>query len=229
MSTIKGMPLSERPRERLLQQGCEALSTAELIAILWGTGMKGKSVITLAQELLATFGNLTELSEKTIQDLCQIKGLGRAKALQLTAALALATRLAQEKQPSKLYIKTPQQAFLFLKDRIGHEKKEVFGVMLLDIKGVLIRWEKVSVGTLNQTLVHPREVFYPAVKHLAASILLAHNHPSGDPSPSQQDITVTQELLAVSQWMKIPIYDHVIITSHHCYSFRESRKELFLS
>lgn len=218
---LKELPLSDRPRERLIEHGASLLSSVELIAVILGSGMKGKSVLALAGELLSQFGGLKQLQEATVEDLCHVKGLGKAKAVQLKAALALATRMAREQMPQAPRLDTPLKAFAWVRDFVMHEKKEVFGVILLDAKGVPLRFEIVSVGTLTQTLAHPREVFYPAIRYLAASIILVHNHPSGDPTPSPEDRQLTAQLLKASQCMGIPIRDHLIIGSRGYVSFKE--------
>lgn len=218
---LKELPLSERPRERLLLHGPSVLSSIELIALILGSGTKGKSVLTLSQELLSQFGSLCCLQEATIEDLCQFKGLGKAKAIQLKAALTLAARTSRERLPPPERLETPLKAYLWVRDLVVHEKKEVFGVILLDAKGAPIRWEVVSVGTLTQTLVHPREVFHPAIRYLAASIILVHNHPSGDPTPSEEDRRLTRQLNTVSNSMGIPILDHLIIGKQGFISFKD--------
>ena len=219
--SLKELPLSERPRERLLLHGSSALSSIELIALILGSGTKGKSVLSLSQELLSQFGSLCHLQEATIEDLCQVKGLGKAKAIQIKAALTLAARTTREKSPLPERLETPLKAYLWVRDLVVHEKKEVFGVILLDARGSPIRWEVVSVGTLTQTLVHPREVFHPAIRYLAASLILVHNHPSGDPTPSEEDKRLTRQLKVASQSMGIPILDHLIIGKEGFISFKD--------
>ncbi len=209
---IKSLPIEERPRERLEEHGEHTLSNTELLAVILGSGTKGKSVIALSQELLAQFGSLSALARASLNDLCAHKGLGKAKAIQLKAALGLGQRLAREGGTPKEPITTPEQAYYWIRDRIVHQRKEVFGVILQDVRGNALRWEEISVGTLTQTLVHPREVFAPAIEHQAASLILAHNHPSGDPTPSLQDIALTRTLLQASQILGIPINDHIIIS-----------------
>jgi len=219
---LKELPQSERPRERLLMHGPSVLSSIELIALILGSGTKGKSVLVLSQELLSLFGSLYCLQEATIEDLCQVKGLGKAKAIQLKAALTLASRASRERLPPPERLNTPLKAYLWVRDLVVHEKKEVFGVILVDAKGAPIRWEVVSVGTLTQTLVHPREVFHPAVRFLAASLILVHNHPSGDPTPSAEDCRLTEQLYSVGSSMGIPVLDHLIIGKQGFVSFKES-------
>lgn len=218
---LKTLPLNERPRERLLHFGPDVLSAAELLAVILGFGTKGKSVLLLANELLSHFGSLSQLLEASIEDLCQVKGLGRAKAVQLKAAFSLASRVSREKKPFGERITTSLQAYLWVRDFIVHEKIEVFGVLLLDARGAAIRWEVISRGTLTKTLVHPREVFHPAIRHMAASLILVHNHPSGDPTPSDEDLAITHQLISVSHSMMIPISDHLIIARSGYISLRE--------
>lgn len=219
---LKELPLAERPRERLTLHGAEVLSSAELIAILLGSGTKGKSVLVLAQELLSHFGSLNGIKEADLEDLYQIKGLGKAKAMQLKAALSLAARMGRESAVLPERLDSPKKAYAWVRDFVEHEKKEVFGVILLDAKGRAIRWEIVSVGTLTQTLAHPREVFYPAIRYLAASLILVHNHPSGDPTPSAQDKVLTQLLITASHSLLIPLFDHLIIGKNGYISLKES-------
>lgn len=219
---LKQLPPSERPRERLLHLGPQALAVTELIAVILGSGTKGKSVLALAQELLSRFGTLRQLCDATVEDLCTVKGLGMAKAVQLKAVLGLAIRIYREESPPKNCLGNPERVFQWVKHLIAYEKKEVFGVVLLDARGSAMRWETVSVGTLTQTLVHPREVFYPAIRHLAASLIVAHNHPSGDPTPSAHDVQLTRILLQAGQSIGIPIHDHLIVTPQRYISFKES-------
>lgn len=218
---IKRLPVEERPRERLEAYGELALSNIELIAVILGSGTKGKSVLSLSQELLGKFGSLTALAEAGLNDFCTIKGLGKAKAIQLKAALGLGQRLAREEALPKYSISTPEQAYFWIRDRIAYQKKEIFGVILQDVRGNALKWEEISVGTLTQTLVHPREVFSPAIQHRAASLILAHNHPSGDPAPSSQDIILTRTLVQASLVLGIPINDHIIVSSSGFVSLKQ--------
>lgn len=217
---FKEIPPQERPRERLMRQGAESLSLVELVAILLSTGMKGKSVIELAQEIVIRFGGLSGLLGASLRELMEIKGLGRAKAIQLKAAFAIALKtsevfLEKEKRLSS------QDAYELVKNTLSQEKQEILMVFLKDVKGKLITYEKVSVGTLSEVLVHPREVFYPAVRHKANSLILVHNHPSGDPTPSQADVEITRHLLRSSQVMGIKMDDHLIVGKSSFVSLRE--------
>ncbi len=219
--SIQSLPVDERPRERLYKQGAEALSNSELLAIILGSGMKGKSVIQLSQELLAKFGGLEYLADATIEELCEVKGLGRAKAIQLRALVALAGRLSQKTQTVKVKIDHPQSAYHLVRDELENQKKEVFSIVMMDVKGYVINQQVVSIGTLSHSLIHPREVFYPAIRHKASSILLAHNHPSGDPTPSKEDISVTEKLVEVGKLMGIPVRDHLIVGRDRYISLRQ--------
>ncbi|MEM1282847.1 MAG: DNA repair protein RadC [Chlamydiota bacterium] len=214
--SIQSLPVDERPRERLHKQGAEALSNSELLAIILGSGMRGKSVIQLSQELLSRFGGLEQLADATIEELCEVKGLGKAKAIQIRALVTLAGRLSQKTRAVKIKIEHPQSAYQLLRDQLENQKKEIFSVVMIDVKGYVINQQIISIGTLSNSLIHPREVFYPAIRHKASSILIAHNHPSGDPTPSKEDISVTKKLVEVGKLMGIPVRDHLII-GNDCY------------
>ena len=219
--SIKQLPYEERPRERLLAFGPEAMASSELIAIILGSGMKGKSVLSLSKEILGQFGTLPKVADATVEELCQIKGMGKAKAVQLKAAFSLGMKAARSLKPSSYRIDSPEKAYQLVREELENEKRELFLVILLDTKGILIRHEVVSIGTLSNALVHPREVFYPAVRHKAASLLLAHNHPSGDPSPSSQDLSITKKLVSVGNLMGIRVNDHIIIGHNSYVSLRQ--------
>jgi len=221
MSLCDKMPLSELPRERLMRDGVQALSMQELIAILLGTGTQGKSVLILAQELLLHFGGVEGLREASVEELTQIKGMGKAKAITLKAALGIAQRAAQEKEPPQKKIITVQDALAIAQPLIGHLKKEAVLVILRDVKCRLIHREVVSLGTLSEVLVHPREVFQLAIKHGAHSLIVCHNHPSGDPQPSQADIVLTKQLLECAKLMGVGLIDHLIVCKDSYYSFRK--------
>lgn len=219
--SVKTIPLKERPRERFLELGSEAISSAELIAIILGSGTKGKSVVLLGQELISKFETLNGLAEATIAEICEVKGMGKAKAMQIKAALTLAMRLSQVNMTPKYKIDHPLKAYNLLKDILEKEKRELFVAILLDTKACLINHHIVSIGTLSRSLVHPREVFYPAIRHKAASLLIAHNHPSGDPTPSKEDISITKTLIEVGEVMGIPVKDHIIIGDNKYISLKE--------
>lgn len=205
------IPLDERPRERLVNSGADALSTAELIAILLGSGTKEKSVMVLAQDIVTHFGSLKSLGEATVEELCQIKGIGLAKAILLKACFTLSGRMARAVEAPTGRIETPAHAYQWIKDELEHETRELLIAILLDTKKEVIGNPIISMGTLSQTLIHPREVFYPAIRHKAASLILVHNHPSGDPTPSPEDYEVTEILVKAGKLMDIPVNDHLII------------------
>jgi DNA repair protein RadC len=218
---IHKLPEEERPRERLLRHGPESLSTVELVAILLGSGTKASPVLKLAQEIVTHFGSLQQLAEATLEELRHIKGIGLAKAIQLKACMNLGLRLSKQTFAPKYPISHPLHAYNLIKDDLQNEKRELFLVILQDIKNCLICHEIVGIGTLTNSLVHPREVFYPAIRHKAASLILVHNHPSGDPTPSHQDYQVTENLIQVGRLMGIPVNDHLIIGHEGYVSLRQ--------
>ena len=220
--SVLNLPPEERPRERLERYGAEIMSTAELIAVILGTGTKGSPVLQLANELVSRFGSIKGLAEATLTELKEIRGLGHAKAIQLKAAFSLGIRLSSQNVTCKYLIDNSMHAYQLVKEELANEKREVFLALLLDAKGYLICQQTVSIGTLTQTLVHPREVFYPAIRHKAASIILAHNHPSGDPTPSQDDHEVTTQLVSVGKLISIPVHDHIIIGDGKFISMRQT-------
>ena len=219
MSSLKSFPKEERPRERLQKEGGTALSLSELIAIVLGSGTRGKSVVHLSREILSHFGNLENLLDATIVELMQIKGIGKAKAIQLKAVFEIAARCQKISRPERIRIETPLQAYALAKEEIADEKKEVLIVLLRDVRGCLIHQERVSIGTLSQVLVHPREVFYPAVRYKAHSMIIAHNHPSGDPTPSSADFQLTASLIESGKVMGIGLDDHLIVCKSSFLSF----------
>ncbi len=224
--TVKAIPEGERPRERLLLHGPEVVSSTELIAVILGSGSQGHSVLQVAQELMLRFGSVQKIAEATIQELCQIRGLGSTKAAQLKAAFALGERAAKPIESTRPCVKTPKQAYLLVKNFLENARKEHFMVILLDAKCCVIAQEVVAVGTLSQALVHPREVFYPAIRHTAAGLVLAHNHPSGDPTPSHEDLSSTKLLIDAGKTMGIPVQDHIIVGKDSYVSIRESHRDL---
>lgn len=210
---IKDLPLSERPRERLRAKGADALATEELIAILLRAGTAGVSALDAARHLLKQFGTLDALARAKVEQLAALRGIGPDKAVTLKAAFTLAQRLARETHGTAPLLETPQQVADYLREDCRLREVEHFQVLLLNTRRRLIRIEPVSVsqGTLDTLLVHPREVFKAAIAANAAAILLAHNHPSGDPTPSEADIRVTRDLIRAGQLLKIEVVDHIII------------------
>ncbi|MBM3839979.1 MAG: JAB domain-containing protein [Verrucomicrobia bacterium] len=208
---IKDRPASERPRERLALQGAESLSHAELIAILLRTGTKGVSALDVAQQLLQRFGTLENLARASLDELKQTKGVGRDKAIALKSAFVLAQRMAQEIQCEAPLLDTPQRIADLLREANRLYDVEHFQVLLLNTRRRLIRMEDISQGTLDTLLVHPREVFKLAIAANASALILAHNHPSGDPTPSDADIKVTRDLIRAGHLLKIEVLDHIIL------------------
>lgn len=211
MSLIDRIPHSQLPREHLLRDGAEALSFQELLAILLRTGVEGKSVLVLAQELLEYFGGIEGLLDASIEELTAIKGVGQAKAITLKAAFGIGLRISKEQVQLKKMVLTVEDAVKIAKPEIGHLTKEVLFIILRDIKARLLHREIISIGTQSQVLVHPREVFQPAVRHGAHSLVVCHNHPSGDPTPSKEDIFLTKQLAECAKIMGIGLVDHIII------------------
>lgn len=205
---IKNMHACERPRERLAHYGPDKLSEAELLAILLRTGVEGMNVIELSRKILKQFPK-EKLLNATVEDLKKVFGLGEAKACEIVACLELGRRLLKDKKCELLL--SPQDVWESLKEIRGHTK-EHFIVFYLDTRNQTIEQEIISVGTLNASLVHPREVFEPAVKHLAAQIIVAHNHPSGNPEPSGDDLALTKRLVEAGKIMGIEVLDHVVVT-----------------
>ncbi|EEF57074.1 RadC family protein [Pedosphaera parvula] len=208
---IKDLPDAERPRERLVQHGADVLKNSELIAILLRTGLKGVSAITVAEQLLHRFGTLDTLSRATLADLCKVKGIGRDKAIALKSAFTLARRMAAELKPEGTVLDNPEAIADLLREENRSYEVENFQVVLLNTRRKLIRVENITQGTLDTLLIHPREVFKSAISANASAIVLAHNHPSGDPTPSEADIKVTRDLIRAGQLLKIEILDHIIL------------------
>jgi DNA repair protein RadC len=210
-SQIREWPVEDRPRERLYQKGPEALADAELIAIQLGTGAPGQSAMDVARDMLAHHGSLSGLSALGVAELASIRGVGRVKAMRLAAAFEMTRRLRSRNGVSRTVLGSPEQVFARYGPLMEDLKKEVFRVALLDAQNGLLRDVVVSEGTLSASLVHPREVFKPAILESAASIILLHNHPSGDPSPSREDLRLTRQLVECSKLLDLRIHDHVVI------------------
>lgn len=208
---IKELPDNERPRERLMEKGADVLKNSELIAILLRTGTKGVSVIQVAEQVLLKFNSLDRLSRATIAELCQVKGVGRDKAIGLKSAFTLARRMAEEMRHESPTLDTPERIADLLREANRAYEVENFQVVVLNTRRKLIRVDNISQGTLDTILVHPREVFKAAIAANAAAIVLVHNHPSGDPTPSEADIKVTRDLIRAGQLLKIDVLDHVIL------------------
>ena len=208
---LKDQPASERPRERLVAKGPDALSHAELIAILLRKGLKGANAVDVGKQLLHRFGSLQALAQASLTDLQTVKGVGRDKAVTLAAGFALARKMAEELRQEGPTLDTPERIADLLREANRNYEVEHFQAVLLNTRRKLIRVDHVSQGTLDTILVHPREVFKSAIAANAAAVVLVHNHPSGDPTPSEADIKVTRDLIRAGQLLKIDVLDHVII------------------
>ena len=223
IKTIKEIPLNDRPREKMAAKGAAVLTDAELIAILLRTGTAEKSAIDIASEMTADGGLYKRLAGITrLNELTNIKGLGQAKAATVLAALEIGRRIASTKPLEKIHLSCPQDVADFLMPRLRYAAKEQFVVILLNNKNKVIGTEVVSEGSLSSSIVHPREVYAPAILHHAAAIMVAHNHPSGDPKPSTEDAEVTRVLARSGKVLGIPMIDHVIIGDGNYYSFLEN-------
>lgn len=218
---ISDWPESMRPRERLIGKGAHTLSDAELLAIFFRTGLPGKSAIDLAQEALLHFGSLNRLCSASLDEFCRIDGLGPAKYAQLQAVLELARRTMHENMENQLELASSSAARDYLRMRLARLPYETFTVLFLDVRNRLIAHEEMFRGTLTHTSVHPREIVRMALRHNAASVILAHNHPSGCPRPSQHDRELTRMLSSVLRLMDIKVLDHFIIAGRHFHSFAD--------
>ena len=220
--TVKEMTLEERPREKMLVNGEKSLSNSELLAILIRTGTKHKNAIELANYIISkdTQG-LRYLQEMTIEELCEIDGIGLSKAAQIKAALELGIRVASVR-PEKYKVKNPWDIYKYYMDSLRYEKQEIFKVVLLNTKNEIISDVDVSRGTLNSSLVHPREVFREAIKRSTNKIILMHNHPSGTIDPSNEDKNITARLIKCGELIGIEVIDHIIIGDGLYFSFKEN-------
>jgi len=219
--TVKEMPEEERPRERLAHVGPQALSTSELLAIILRTGVKGENVVAMASRLLAAHGGLAGLSRLELAQLEQTHGLGPAKAAQLLAALELGRRLMAEAPEERFQIRSPQDAANILIPLIGHQEQEHFVVLYLDTRNRVTDREVLYKGSLNTSLVRIAEVFRGAIRRNCAAIIVAHNHPSGDPGPSPEDISLTRRLVEAGKLVEVDVLDHVVVGQNRFVSLRE--------
>lgn len=224
MAKVKDLPIDDRPREKLLLRGPQNLTDAELLAILLRTGTKGKSVIQMAQEIINQETNLAQLAAKSSADLIKTSGVGKDKAATLLAAFEISRRiLSQTKWHSQKKITSPAEVAEIFIPLLRDELKEQFIVVCLNSANKIIRFEKISIGNLNSSVVHPREIFKVAIENNSASIILIHNHPSENPDPSNEDISITKKLVEAGKIMDIPIFDHIIIAGNSYTSFVERR------
>ena len=209
--TIHDLPPAERPRERLVRLGPEALSAQEILALILGRGVRGESVMVTAQKLLSKFGSLQGIADSSVEELSEINGIGPAKATQLKAAFELGRRLEAAPREGKAQVKSPEDVVGVVGGRLKGKKREYFLTLLLDTRNRLIRVATVSMGSLDSSIVHPREVFKEAISASAASVIFVHNHPSGDAEPSEDDIELTRRLVEAGKVLGIAVLDHVIV------------------
>ncbi len=223
--TVRDLPKTERPRERLIKLGSEALSAQELLALIIARGVSGKSVMNIAQELLSKFGNIKNVSEATIEQLCQIKGIGPAKAAQIKACFEIARRIEnQEIEQNKLKkftLGSPEGVVKLARPILKDKKKEYFLVFPLDSRNQIMKEEIVSIGSSNASIAHPREIFKRTIANNAASVIIVHNHPSGDPEPSEDDLEITKQLVDAGKILGIEVSDHIIIGQKSFTSFKD--------
>jgi DNA repair protein RadC len=218
---LRDLPHEERPRERMMHYGAESLSQAELLAILLRTGAQSESAIHIAQRLLGMTGGLRGLADLSIEELTTIKGIGPAKAVQLKAGIELGRRMANSRLTEPVIIRSPQDAAEILTEQLRYLHKEHFICLFLNTKNHVIAQETLSMGSLNASIVHPREVFRAAMKCSSAAIICAHNHPSGDPTPSPEDISLTSRLMQAGEIVGIDVLDHLVIGDSSYVSLKE--------
>lgn len=219
--TVRDLPLSERPRERLVRVGAEALAEQELLACILGRGIAGESVLVTARRLLATFGSVRGLADASVEQLSSVHGIGPAKAAQLKAAIELSRRIAQATAGERsLIVDTLEAAAGLVRPHLLDKQKEHFVALLLNARHQLIRLSPIAVGSLSATLVHPRELFKEAIAASAAAMIVAHNHPSGDPAPSEHDVQLTARLVEAGALLGIEVLDHLIVARDGVISLR---------
>jgi DNA repair protein RadC len=218
---IKDWPEDERPREKLLKLGAEVLSEAELLALLIRTGdpTTKQSAVDIGRSMLQEFGSLRNLAAATATEICRIKGTGPAKAAAIKAALEMASRINTDRLINGERFTSPEQVYQHYHYTFRDRRKEYFMTLLLDSKNRILKEVRISEGSLNQSIVHPREVFNPAVRESAAAIILVHNHPSGDPTPSREDREITRRLKEAGELMGVAVLDHIIIGDGSFISF----------
>jgi len=218
--TINDLPKEERPRERLVKFGEQALSAQELLQVILGRGIAGESVVVTAQKLLSQFGSLQKLAEASIEELSSVKGIGSAKATQIKAVFEIGRRISTQTPSYKSKeLSDPKKVYQLIKSKLKDYHKEHFYIIALNSRNHSIA--EVSVGSLDASVVHPREVFAEAIKNKASSVIFAHNHPSGDPEPSEDDLVTTKQLTEAGKILDIEVVDHIIVTKNSYFSFKD--------
>ena len=224
--TLHDLPKEERPRERLVKFGEQALSAQELLQLILGRGIAGESVMVTSQKLLSQFGSLQKLAEASIGELSSVKGIGPAKAAQIKAVFEIGRRISTQTPSYKSKeLTNPEKVFKFMRSKIKDYSKEHFYVIALNSRNWSV--SEISIGTLDSSLVHPREVFSEAIKNKAASVIFVHNHPSGDPEPSEEDLAITKKLIDSGNVLGIKVIDHIIITRSNFLSVQNQNPDLF--
>lgn len=218
---IKELPSEERPREKLLSKGAQALSNAELLAILLRTGTQAESAMRLAEKVVEKYDGVTALGRLSPRDISRIKGIGAAKAVTIAAAIELGKRIAGFDPSDRHVIRSPRDAAALMLPRLRYETREHFLVMMLSTKNHVLATPTISIGSLNASIVHPRELFREVITYSAASIILVHNHPSGDPTPSAEDIHLTKQIVEAGKMLNISVLDHLIIGDGKYVSLKE--------
>ena len=221
---VRDLPMEDRPREKLIDRGAAALSDTELLAILLRTGTSSVSVLHLAEEVLAKYRDkgLVAIMNMSPQEIATVHGVGLAKAATIVAAVELGRRLSTRAAQKTEKIEGPEDAARYMMPMLRYEQKEHFLVMLLDVRTRVIATSTISVGGLTSSIAHPREVFREAIRHSAAALILVHNHPSGDPSPSREDIQLTRQMMKAGDVMGIPVLDHIILANDDFLSIKEA-------
>ncbi len=219
--TVRDLPIEERPRERLQKVGVDNLSTQELLALIIEKGGKGQSVLIVAQNLLAHFDNLQNIKNASLEELKKVKGIGFATACKIQAAFKLGEKAELHITKFGEKIENPEVVFNILRNEIGNKKKESFYILSLTTRNNLISVDKVSTGTLSASLAHPREVFLPAIKNSASTVIIVHNHPSEDTQPSEDDLNITKRLKEAGKILGIDVVDHIIVSRTNYFSFKD--------
>ncbi len=218
---IKDLPEAERPRERMERLGPEALSNRDLLAVLLRTGTRRASALQVADELMVRFPSIRELAEASVEELATVRGIGRAKAIHILAALELAKRLQDHRVSELDLISSPGDAADIVMEDMRRLDREHFVILMLNTKHRVMAKKVVSIGHLNASLVHPRELFKDVIRRSSAAVILVHNHPSGDPTPSEEDLAVTRRLAEAGKLLGISVLDHIIVGEHRYVSLRE--------